>query len=312
MRRPLVLGLAAVVLVAGAVGAFAWQQRGSSRADDPVRIGAGPDHESRLVAHVLAELLVHQGFPAEVSRFRSTADARQGLEIGAVDVVPAYTGSVWLEEYGLSNPPRDVDTSYERVSELDADEGLVWLPPTQVNATFAFVVKGPPGEWAHLERVFDLSVLNTESSEKLCVDQSFATRTDGLQSLVPRVIPLDRQVLTNQILEATPEQAVTAVVRGDCLAGLTSATDGAAWLSGLKVLRDERQGFPAFVLAPVVREGFAEERPEAVEALRRFDARVDTRWLARWNARTIQLDDPAAAAEAAAAELLPGEDDGDV
>lgn len=301
------LGLVAVVLVAGAVGAFAWQQRGTS--GDPVRIGAGPEGESRLVAHVLAELLEDDGIDAEVDdRFRSTADARQGLELGTVDVVPSYTGAVWLEEYGLPNPPRDVDASYDRVAELDADDGLVWLPPTRVNATFAFVVNGPPGRWAHLERVFDLSVLNTEPDEKLCVDQSFAERTDGLQSLVPRVIPLDRQVLSEQILEATPDQAVTAVVRGDCLAGLTSATHGGAWSSGLKTLRDERQGFPAFVLAPVVREELVEQRPEAVAALRRFDDRVGTAWLARWNARVTQVGDPAEVAEEAVEELLPPEE----
>lgn len=304
-RRAVLIGLAAALVVAGAVGAYAWQQRDPAPDVDPVRIGTGPERETRLVAAILAELLDAEDIPSEVSRFSSTGDARQGLELGTIDVLPSYTGAVWLEEFGFPNPPRDGNTSYERVQELDADDGLIWLPRTGVNATFAFVVRGPPGEWAHLQRVFDLNVLNSQPDEKLCVERSFADRPDGLQALVPRVIPLDREVLTDQILEATPEQAVAAVTAGDCLAGLTTATDGSAWIHGLQVLRDERQAFPAFVLATVVTEDLAEERPEAVDALRRFDGRVDNDQLTRWNARVLLNEDVQTVAEDAAASLLP-------
>lgn len=307
-RRAVSIGLATALVLAGAVGAYAWQQRDPVPAVDPVRIGTGPERETRLVAAILAELLAAEDIPSEISRFSSTGDAREGLELGTVDVLPSYTGAVWLEEFGFPNPPRDGDTSYERVKELDADDGLIWLPRTGVNATFAFVVRGPPGEWAHLQRVFDLNVLNSQPDEKLCVERSFADRSDGLQALVPRVIPLDREVLTDQILEATPEQAVAAVTAGDCLAGLTTATDGGAWIHGLQVLRDERQAFPAFVLATVVTERLTEERPGAVDALRRFDGRVDNEQLTMWNARVLRNEDVQTVAEDAASTLLPEEE----
>lgn len=307
-RRAVLIGLATALVLAGAVGAYAWQQRGPAPAVDPVRIGTGPEQETRLVATILAELLAVEDIPSEISRFSSTGDAREGLELGTVDVLPSYTGAVWLEEFGFPNPPRDGKESYERVKELDADDGLIWLPRTGVNATFAFVVRGPPGEWAHLQRVFDLSVLNSQPDEKLCVERSFADRSDGLQALVPRVVPLDREVLTDQILEATPEQAVAAVAAGDCLAGLTTATAGGAWVNGLKVLRDERQAFPAFVLATVVTESLVEERPEAVAALRRFDGRVDDEQLRVWNGRVLLGEDVQTVAADAASTLLPEED----
>lgn len=304
-RRTVLIGLAVALVLAGAVGAYAWQQRSVASGEDPIRIGTGPEQETRLVAAILAELLAAEGIPAEISRFSSTGDARQGLELGTIDVLPSYTGAVWIDEYGFSNPPRAMGASYQRVKELDADDGLVWLPPTDVNATFAFVVRGPPGEWARLQRVFDLNVLNAEPDEKLCVERTFANRPDGLQALVPRVIPLDAEVLTDQILEATPEQAVAAVAAGDCLAGLTTATDGGAWLQGLQVLRDERQAFPAFVLATVVTEDLVENRPETVAALRRLDGRVHTEQLAMWNARVLLNEDITSVAEDAAASLLP-------
>lgn len=307
-RRSVLIGLAAALVLAGAVGAYAWQQRDPGAPVDPIRIGTGPEQETRLVAAILAELLAAEDIPSEISRFSSTGDARQGLELGAVDVLPSYTGAAWLEAHGFPNPPRDEEASFERVSELDAADGLIWLPPTGVNATFAFVTRGPPGQWAHLQRVFDLNVLNKNPDEKLCVERSFADRPDGLQALVPRVIPLDRQVLADQILEATPEQAVAAVAAGDCLAGLTTTTDGGAWLQGLQVLRDERQAFPAFVLATVVTEDLAERRPDAVDALRRLDERVGNEQLASWNARVLLGEDIEAVAEDAAAALLQTED----
>ena len=57
------------------------------------------------------------------------SDARRALELGDVDVVPAYTGEAWLEVLNRADPPSDQATSLARVAEADEAIGLAWLRP---------------------------------------------------------------------------------------------------------------------------------------------------------------------------------------
>lgn len=298
--------------------------RADESATEPVLVGSGPEAESTLVAHVLAELLEMREIPAEVRSFGHRRDARQAIELGEVDVVPAYSGAVWLDELGWSDPPGDPRTSYERVSRADAGRGLVWLPPTEVNATFTFVVRGVPATSASMEVLDDLVLVVNQAAAgqapgaqenadalddppppaeaQLCVDPAFASRADGLESFA-RLYSLREEALTDQLVLTDPEEAVEAVADGRCLGGLTTATDGVAWLQDLHPLRDDLKIFPAFVLAPVVREEVESSRPEVVAALEPFGATVTNQRLASWNGR-VSLGEPVEAVAAEVAEEL--------
>lgn len=272
-----------------------------------VRVGTGPQDESRLLAAVMAALLVADGVPAEVVALADAGDARRALELGDVDVLPAYTGEAWLEVLGRADPPSDPATSLARVAEADESRGLVWLRPPIVgglssppaDATFAFVVAedGPHGDVATMSQL--ATRLGQVQGPVLCVDPAFAAREDGLP------VVLDAYSIAPDSVEplgTTPSEAVLGVAAGDCDAGLTSATDGAAWAVGLRPLLDDLGVFPAFVVAPVVDRGDL-SRVEA--ALRPLTEQLTTAMLGGWNARVVQGESPGAVAAAAAEALVP-------
>lgn len=273
--------------------------------EPPLRIGAGPDAESRLLAHVQAALLAREGIPAEVVPFPSGREVQQALEAGRIELRPAYSGEAWLESLGRADPPGDPATSVAAVREHDEPRGLVWLPPARfdgpdeppANATFAFVVLGPPGAHADLRTMSQLATRLSELPEAaVCVDREFADRTDGLPAVLAAYsIRSDRPFLA-----AEPAAAVAAVAGGDCLAGLTTATDGAAWLAGLRPLVDDLRVFPAFVPLPLVRREVLSREPQLRFALAPLSAQLTTALLGDLNARVVAGEPlPEVAADAA-------------
>lgn len=273
-----------------------------------VRVGAGPDAETQLLAHVVVAMLDLEQVAAEVVAFTDTRDVQHALEVGRIDLRPAYSGERWLESLAQAAPPADPRASIAGVREHDAELGLVWLQPRfgegidepPANATFAFMVLGPPGAHADLRTMSQLATRLSERPEAaVCVDREFAERPDGLRAVLEAYsVRSDRPFLA-----ADPAEAVVAVAAGDCIAGLTTATDGTAWRSGLRPLADDLRVFPAFVPLPQVREEVLDEHPGVRRALIPVATQLTTALLGSWNAQVAAGESMPKVAREAAAEL---------
>lgn len=278
--------LLVLLLTACAVGPRDADAEGEEEA---VRVASGPDPEAELLAHVMAELLRVEDMEVELVPFSGAEDSRQALELGAVDVRLGYTGEAWLEALGRPDPPGDPRDSVSEVYRHDLAEGIVWLRPRfgdgpdepPANATFTFAVMGPPGADADLRTVSQLATRLSEQAEaRVCVDEEFGSRADGLRAVLQAYsVRSDRPFLA-----ASPEEAVLGVAAGDCLAGLTTTTDGHAWRSGLQPLSDDLQVFPAFVPLPQIRAEVMEEHPGLRSALTPLSSELSTTLLGNANA----------------------------
>jgi osmoprotectant transport system substrate-binding protein len=309
MRRLLPLLLVFSLTACSAVGPGASASARGEPELDPIRVASGPDAETTLLAHTMVSLLGFSGLPAEVVAFSAARDARQALELGDVDVRAGYTGETWLETLERDNPPGDPLASFLAVRDHDAEEGIVWMRPRflegldqpPANATFAFVVQGPPSADADLRTMSQLAARLAEQPEaRVCVDREFGARGDGLRAVLEAYsMRSDRPFLA-----AGPEEAVFGVAAGDCLAGLTTATDGAAWAAGLRPLVDDLRVFPAFVLVPQLRTDVMEAHPAIRVALGPMGAQLTTALLGQWNAQLALGEPVEEVADLAARELL--------
>jgi osmoprotectant transport system substrate-binding protein len=260
----------------------------------PVRVGAGPEAESQLLAGITTALLKEAGFAVEPETFGDAADAREALELGRVDLLPGYTGATWLEEHGRADPSGSPQTSWEEVQELDERRGLRWLRPpfgaeappgAPANATFAFVVQ-PEIELATMSQL--ATRLGEEPESLVCVDAEFGRRSDGLQA----VLDAYRVSYDREFVAADAGEAVAGVAEGDCLAGLTTTTDGRVFQAGLVPLVDDLEVFPAFVVSLVVREDARAEHPGLVAAVAPLVDHLTTPMLREWNGRVITGEPP--------------------
>lgn len=265
---------------------------GCTPADDTatvvaLRVAAGPEPEARLLARTMVLLLADAGIAAEVIAYADGRSPRQAIELGDAELTVGYSGEEWLTSLGRPDPPADPVEALSALAEADRTRGLVWLVPEMgagveeppANATFAFFVAGPPSAEADLRTLSELSLRLSERPElSLCVDAEFGRRSDGLAALLSAYsVRRDRPFLA-----VDPVGAVARVLAGDCVAGLSHATDGRAWAAGLQPLVDDLRFFPAFVPAPVVRSATLREVAGLERALRPLGA-LTTGMLGRAN-----------------------------
>lgn len=277
------------VVALAAVGLLAACTAGVSGAPAPaLRVASGPEGESRLLSRTIVLLLEDAGISAETVVLADGRSVRQAIELGDVELAVAYSGEEWLTRLGRADPPSDAAAGFEVLVGADRTRGLTWLVPTfgsgteepPANATFAFFVAGPPSRDADLRTLSELALRLSERPDlSLCVDTEFGRRPDGLAALLSAYsVRRDRPFLA-----ADPVEAVLGVLAGDCIAGLSHATDGLAWRSGLAPLVDDLRFFPAFVPAPLVRTAVLEGTPGLEAALRPLVEGLSTGMLGRAN-----------------------------
>ena len=130
----------------------------------------------------------------------------------------------------------------------------------------------------------------------LCADPEFVTRRGGLDALAA-AYAMDVERLTDAVIPATEEHAISGVARRRCFAGLATATSGEAVAAGLVPVTDDLSIFPAFVVAPVARTAHLQAAPQVRSALERVTTALDTPGLAQMNAEVERGRDPAQVAE---------------
>lgn len=258
-----------------------------------VKIGVGSTDEQRVLAALTIAALDQAGIVAEPrTELGGTRRLRQEARRGTIDLYWDYTGAAWALGLGQQGPPADPGESYERVRDADARQGLMWLDPTQANATLALFVRAAdqPQDGTLTALARDLST----GGKRLCADPDFIDRPAGYEALadeysIRQLIPLRR---------ASEREAIAAVADGTCLAGLATATSGEATRAGLVPVADDQRVFPAFIVAPVARADVLERLPEIAEALRPVTTALTTSSLSKLNAQLVTGADPQALAEA--------------
>lgn len=97
----------------------------------------------------------------------------------------------------------------------------------------------------------------------------FAGRPDGLAKITAAYeLDFNTTILNNALMYKAVAEGEVDVISG-------YATDGRVEAYDLAVLQDDRNAFPPYFCAPLARAGFAEEYPEAVEALQLLAGRIN-------------------------------------
>lgn len=297
--------LRAVVAVLLAVGLLA--ACSAEAEEDPaplIVIGVGSTVEQQVLAALTVVVLEHEGIATEVRPdLGDTVALRRQASIGRIDLYWDYTGAAWALGLGQQNPPAEPIESYQRVAEEDRGNGLIWLEPTSANATLAMFVRADelPPESEPNSMDWLAGTLSVEQ-EALCVDADFRRRPGGLAELA-QAYPMDLARL--EIVSAEEEQAIEHVAAGRCFAGLATATSGEARDAGLVPVEDDLGIFPAFIVAPVVREEPLSEVPEVAGALESVVQRLDTESLAWLNAEVAAGGEAEDVARRFLADVVP-------
>ncbi|MEM9013170.1 MAG: glycine betaine ABC transporter substrate-binding protein [Pseudomonadota bacterium] len=273
---------------------------GCDEAENEITFGAKNFGESRVLAHMMAELARSEGLPvAGVVDYDNTQAIQEALKRGDIDAYPEYngTGLVMLGQ----NPMADGEAATARVKELYEPLGFSWREKFGFANNYGLVMRA--------ERAAELGVTTmTELVSRagdlaIGVEDDFTRRPlDGFEPMRQRYgfafgsvveVPLsERAVLYDQLIDGSL----------DVVEGFT--TDGQIADYGLVVLRDDLSFFPVYDASPVARAAALSEHAGLGAALDALGGRIDGALMQELNGKVdIEGRAPQAVARDALAQL---------
>ena len=292
MKKLCTLVAGVALLLAGFV------QAADTSPERPVlRIGARVFTEQTMLAELTAQYLRDKGYQVQITGGLGSNLARSAQESGQLDLLWEYTG-VSLVAYNHVDEKLDSQQTYQRVKELDAKKGLVWLSPSKFNNTYALALPDKIAQqYPQINTMSELTVVLKDEADKghlVALDTEFANRSDGLLGMVKHYgMNLSRE----NTRQMDAGLVYTALRNGQVFAGLVYTTDGRLDAFRLKVLQDDKHYFPDYTAAPVIRKEYLDKHPQLADQLKPLAALLDNQTMIDLNARVdVNHENPSAVA----------------
>jgi glycine betaine/choline ABC-type transport system substrate-binding protein len=207
-----------------------------------------------------------------------TSVVAQALDRGDIQIYAEYTGTALINLLGqpLINDPQ---AAYDKVKQIYKDQKhLVWLKPFGFNNTYTLTMRADKAEALGINTYSD--VVAKSSQLAFGCTQEFLERDDGYKGL-QKVYGINFKSVNGM----DPGLTYAAVRDGkvDVIDGF--ATDGRIPAFNLKVLKDDKQFFPPYYAAPVVREDVLKKHPEIADALNLLAGKLNDKEMAALNAK---------------------------
>lgn len=240
---------------------------------DEITVGGKNFTEQLIMAAMTTELLDQNGYDARKRDGMGSTVLREAQINGQVDVYWEYTGTSLVTFNEESAEGLTPEETFDRVSELDAEQGLVWLGPSSANNTYALAVAAGDEATEDIRTLSELAQAYRDGRDlKMAVNAEFPHRDDGLIGLQETY---DFEVSRRH--RSTMDSGLTyqALDQGEVNIALVFATDGRIAAFDFIVLEDDRNFFPNYALAPVIREDTLASNPDLEGLLNDLASRLD-------------------------------------
>lgn len=190
------------------------------------------------------------------------------LNSKSIDIYPEFTGTAISEFLKETANSTNRDEVYEQAKEgLLQQYNLVMLKPMQYNNTYTLAVTKELANKYQLETISDLKEIETEVKAGFTLE--FSDREDGyrgIQSLYTIQFP--------HLVTMEPKLRYVAVESGEINLLDAYSTDSELEQYELKVLQDDKNLFPPYQGAPLLRKETVEKYPEIVEVLNKLAGKI--------------------------------------
>ncbi len=265
---------------------------------DVIKVGSKDYTEQLILGQITILALEEAGFEVEDKTNVAGSDkVRSALIGGDLDVYWEYTGTAWLMHLQNDEAITDSAEAYRLVKEADDANGLVWLNYAPFNNTYTIMMRRADSEALGVASISDLAAYMNENPGEFIfgVDHEFTARPDGLPALEEvygfkvegdSLAVMDAGILYKSLLE---EQVDT---------GMGFSTDGRIAAYDFVSLVDDKDFFPVYNPAAVLRKETIEANPEIVDILNEIASKLDNDTMIEMNYLVdIEEMEPKAVAE---------------
>jgi osmoprotectant transport system substrate-binding protein len=240
-----------------------WMAVSCARVDgSAIRVGSKDFTEQFILGEMYALVLEDAGFSVERRlNLGGTPVAQAGLESGEIDLYPEYTGTALLNVLDLP-VSSDQQEVYETVSaEYQERFNLVWLDPAPMNNTQALAVSQDVADTFGIRTISDMAARASELT--MIGPPEFAEREDGLPGL--KAAYGDFELREYKAVDAGLRYR--GLVDGEADVAVAFGTDGEISAFDLLILEDDKNLFPPYQVAPVVRQDALDDNPGIADSL---------------------------------------------
>jgi osmoprotectant transport system substrate-binding protein len=233
------------------------------------------DFTEQILLGYMAELALSAAGAkiTDLTNIQGSSNSRLALRTGDIDLTWEYTGTGWINYLNNTDPIPDEQKQYEAVRDADLQQnGLVWLPYSPLNNTYAFGTTRAYAEQHNLRTNSDMTRFLTDNPAEavFCVETEFASRQDGLPGV---------QALygfpTTEVKSFGTGAIYSSIANGTCNFGEIFTTDGRIAGLDLAVLEDDKKFFPQYNVCVVLRDEFARQHPEIATVMQPIAAALN-------------------------------------
>lgn len=244
----------------------------ASTSDKKLVVGAKNFTEQFVLSKILSIYLKENGYEVEEKSNMASQVVRQALENKQVDLYWEYTGTS-LVTYNKLDPISDSVKAYEKVKEVDKENGIVWLEPSSVNNTYTLMMKEDQVKELGIKSISNLADYLKDDELTLGTDAEFATRPDGIKGVEKEY---GFAFGSANIKKMDVGLFYQALRDGQVDVATGFATDSRIKAFNLVNLEDDKQFFPAYNAAITIHEESLEKYPELEELLKPLAEKLTT------------------------------------
>lgn len=278
--------LLAIIIIASSIIVY-------GKKEDTIVVGSLNFNEQLILGNMLSTL-IEENTDLKVERklnLGGSSVAFSAIKADEIDMYVEYTGTA-LVSFMKQPAQSDADKVYNTVSDhFNKNYGITWLKPLGFNNTYTLAVRKDTASKYKLETFSDLA--NVADQLRLGCTIMFSNREDGYLGLkrdynmnFKEVSPVDGG-LRYTSLNSNKTDVIDAF-----------STDGLLRAFDLKVLKDDKNFFPPYYAAPIVRNEVLEKHPELEELLNKLEGKLDDEKMRELNYKVDKLsEDPKKVAE---------------
>ena len=258
-----------------------------------ITVGSKDFTEEFILGEMYAQMLENAGFKVQRKlNLGGTPVAQQALMSKQIDLYPEYTGTGLLTVLKLpvnSDPKQVYQTVHD---EYLKQFNLVWLDPAPMNDTQALAMTQQGSQKYGITTISEMAAKANQLI--MAGPPEFESREDGLPGL--------KKVYGDFTLKAyksvDPGLRYQALLNGQADVVVAFSTDGEIAANNLVVLKDDKNMFPPYQVAPVVRKAVLDANPKIATTLNKLSPKLTNAVMQRLNYEvTGKKREPAAVAQ---------------
>lgn len=245
-----------------------------------IRVGSKDFTENEVVAEIYALALEDAGYKVERTFDIASSVIHTSITNDEIDLYPEYTGTGLisiLQDDPLTDPQEVYDTVKK---EYEEKFQLTWLDMAEANDGQGLFISKEASDKYGITTISDLQ--EHASDIRFASQGEFDERADGIPALEKTYGPFNwksSKVYDNGLKYEVVESGEADAAPAYTTEGQLSQTDK------FVLLEDDKQVWPPYNLAPVVRDEVLEANPGIREVLKKVDDTLDTATVTKLNAR---------------------------